>query len=150
MARDGLDPALPGSASVTGSNGRADIRLQIDEAGELYILSKSDGMIRALVGPEASADFDQDGDVDGSDFLIWQRNLGTVGGLRQGDTNADGFIDAEDLEYWSQQFGGTDPPAAAVPEPAAVVMARLAALFLVLLGAKPRAARQVAPSPVRR
>ncbi|MBA3485420.1 MAG: hypothetical protein H0T51_26800 [Pirellulales bacterium] len=80
VARRGLDPALPGSASVTGGNGRADIRLQIDEAGELYILSKSDGMIRALVGPEADADFDQDGDVDGSDFLIWQRNRGPLAG----------------------------------------------------------------------
>jgi hypothetical protein len=34
------------------SGGRADIRLALDGDGELYILSKSDGMIRAVVGAE--------------------------------------------------------------------------------------------------
>ncbi len=50
-ARGGLDPNLPGGANATGAFGRADVRLQIDANGELYILSKSDGMIRALVAP---------------------------------------------------------------------------------------------------
>ena len=53
VARGGEDPNLPGAADVTGGNGRTDIRIQIDEAGELYILSKSDGMIRAVVGSTA-------------------------------------------------------------------------------------------------
>jgi hypothetical protein len=48
-ARGGQDPNLPGGAGVTGMFGRSDIRLQIDADGELYLLSKSDGMIRALV-----------------------------------------------------------------------------------------------------
>jgi hypothetical protein len=52
--RGGQDPELPGSADVTSPNGRADIRLQVDEAGELYILSKSDGMIRAIIGAAAA------------------------------------------------------------------------------------------------
>jgi hypothetical protein len=49
--RTGLPPnsPLPQTANVTGSFGRADIRLQIDANGELYILSKSDGMIREIV-----------------------------------------------------------------------------------------------------
>lgn len=47
-ARGGKDPDLPGGSVVSGS-GRADIRLAVDAAGELYILSKSDGMIRAIV-----------------------------------------------------------------------------------------------------
>jgi hypothetical protein len=138
VARGGLDPALPGAASVTGGNGRADIRLQIDEAGELYILSKSDGMIRALVGPEADADFDQDGDVDGSDFLRWQLNAGTAGGLRQGDANADGFVDGKDLDYWSQRFGDASPLTAVVPEPGAGVLTGMATLACLLLGATQR------------
>ena len=130
-----------------GSIGRADIRLQEDDAGELFILSKSDGMIRALVGPEADADFDQDGDVDGSDFLTWQQNLGSAGGLSQGDATGDGFVDAEDLEYWSQQYGGGAPPATAVPEPGAGVLTGLASLVVTLLSAKPRSAGN---SPTRR
>ena len=32
------------------SGGRSDMRLAMDASGELYILSKSDGMIRAVVG----------------------------------------------------------------------------------------------------
>ena len=54
-ARGGQDPNLPGSAAVTSGNGRTDIRIQIDEAGELYILSKSDGMIRAIVSSSLPA-----------------------------------------------------------------------------------------------
>jgi hypothetical protein len=50
-ARGGTDPDMPGSARVSGT-GRADIRLAVDAAGELYVLSKSDGMIRAVVGVE--------------------------------------------------------------------------------------------------
>jgi hypothetical protein len=39
---------LPGMAVISG--GRSDIRFSMDGGGELYILSKSDGMIRAVVG----------------------------------------------------------------------------------------------------
>jgi hypothetical protein len=48
-ARGGRDPDMPGGARVSGT-GRADIRLAVDAAGELYLLSKSDGMIRAITG----------------------------------------------------------------------------------------------------
>jgi hypothetical protein len=48
-ARGGKDPDLPGRAAVSGE-GRVDARFAIDAAGELYIYSKSDGMIRAVVG----------------------------------------------------------------------------------------------------
>src|SRR5207302_9324697 len=50
--------ALPGEATVTSGNdpdgipyggGRADIRLALGGDGEIYVLSKSDGMVRALV-----------------------------------------------------------------------------------------------------
>lgn len=55
-ARGGPDNNLPGSAAVSDltGGGRADIRLAIDAAGELYLLSKSDGMIRALFAAPAS------------------------------------------------------------------------------------------------
>ena len=47
-SRGGKSEHLPGFARVAGS--RADIRFCVDGQGELYILSKSDGMIRAVVG----------------------------------------------------------------------------------------------------
>jgi Glucose / Sorbosone dehydrogenase len=46
--RGGTDPDLPGRARVAGS-GRADTHVAIDAAGELYIFSKADGMIRVVV-----------------------------------------------------------------------------------------------------
>ncbi len=53
-------------------------------------------------------DYDQDGDVDGNDFLFWQQNLGKVadpaGSGADGDNN--GTIDAGDLAIWDQGFGG--------------------------------------------
>jgi len=48
-ARGGKNPHLPGFAAVT-NGGRADARLAVDASGELYIYTKSDGMIRAVVG----------------------------------------------------------------------------------------------------
>ena len=47
-ARGGKAEGLPGRASVSG--GRSDIHFLTDDAGELYIMSKSDGVIRAVVG----------------------------------------------------------------------------------------------------
>ena len=82
--------------------------------------------VYAAVEPaEASADFDADGDVDGADFLTWQRGVGTLtGGTRAaGNANAgvDGDVDADDLGVWSGQFGSggfTRSEVVAVPEPA--------------------------------
>src|SRR5215467_269147 len=47
-ARGGKAEHLPGAERVPG--GRSDIRLGMDIAGELYIMSKSDGVVRAVVG----------------------------------------------------------------------------------------------------
>src|SRR3954463_13518291 len=47
-ARGGKLPILPGRALVSG-DGRADANLAVDAAGELYVFTKTDGMIRAIV-----------------------------------------------------------------------------------------------------
>jgi hypothetical protein len=47
-ARGGKAEHLPGFGRVAG--GRSDIRFGLDLDGELYILSKSDGMIRSVTG----------------------------------------------------------------------------------------------------
>jgi mono/diheme cytochrome c family protein len=48
-ARGGRGGSLPGAAAVAG-RGRVDLRFAVDNAGELYVLTKSDGMIRQVVG----------------------------------------------------------------------------------------------------
>ena len=52
-ARGGKAEALPGVAMVSG-RGRVDLRFAVDNDGELYILTKSDGMIRKVVGAKVA------------------------------------------------------------------------------------------------
>jgi hypothetical protein len=69
--------------------------------------------------PESGSDgdFDEDQDVDGADFLVWQQQLGVA-------------LDADDLTVWKQNFGAimTVASAASVPEPSALVMGLVACL----------------------
>ncbi len=78
-----------------------------------------------------SADFDSDGDVDGTDFLVWQRGNGALGTgeLATGDANFDSDIDSDDLLVWQNQAAGAAASTAAsvaVPEPASVLLLLLA------------------------
>jgi hypothetical protein len=49
QSRGGKDPDLPGRGTVSGSR-RADARFALDAGGELLVYSKTDGMIRQVVG----------------------------------------------------------------------------------------------------
>ena len=62
-----------------------------------------------------SADFDENGVVDGADFLRWQRGLGIPGGATRsdGDANVDGRVDAVDLGVWKSAFANPAQPSAA-------------------------------------
>jgi hypothetical protein len=83
---------------------------------------------------EESADFDGDGDIDGRDFLIWQRGFGQTGQTNNslGDANLDGTVDSLDLVVWQDQYGQA-PLASlqAVPECSSIVLALLASLGMV-------------------
>jgi glucose/arabinose dehydrogenase/mono/diheme cytochrome c family protein len=50
--RGGKGETLPGMGAMAG-RGRVDLRFAVDNDGELYILTKSDGMIRKVVGARA-------------------------------------------------------------------------------------------------
>ena len=72
-----------------------------------------------------SADFDTDGDIDGADFLTWQRGFGVGTTKVQGDANADSAVNGSDLVVWKNQYGFVATSVAAlgsVPEPTAFVM----------------------------
>lgn len=64
-------------------------------------------------------DFDFDTDVDGADFLVWQRGLGTT-------------HNAGDLATWKANFGagGAAAAASAVPEPSSALLAFGAAALM--------------------
>lgn len=72
--------ALPGSATATTHNdidgvpygsGRADIRLGMDSDGELYVLSKSDGMIRRMVSVVVPPTISSIATTNGTVALTW-------------------------------------------------------------------------------
>jgi hypothetical protein len=90
-----------------------------DALGNLYIVdhgiistptsdpnNRNQGEIYRLIN---SGDFNADANIDGADFLLWQRNLG-VG----------------DLADWREHYGETfGPDGIAVPEPSTAVLALL-------------------------
>jgi len=69
----------------------------------------------------ADADFDGNGDVDGTDFLIWQRGLVSKGQTNNelGDANLDTLVNGSDLAVWGSQFGesGSVSAITSTPEP---------------------------------
>jgi hypothetical protein len=87
-----------------------------------------------------SADFDGDGDVDGRDFLTWQRGYGTLINATRamGDADGDGDVDQADLQFFQSQYTTpeVEPPllAYAVPEPSAAAL--LAGGLLTFCGRK--------------
>ncbi|MGI9429135.1 MAG: choice-of-anchor Q domain-containing protein, partial [Bythopirellula sp.] len=58
-----------------------------------------------------TADFDQDDDVDGADFLRWQRGFGITSGalLADGNSDDDEDVDASDLAVWKSTYGDGAP-----------------------------------------
>jgi len=65
------------------------VSLGEDAQGELLLLS-TDGSIVRLVSIPDLGDFDNDNDVDGADFLAWQRDMG-VGNLSDWESNFGNF-----------------------------------------------------------
>ncbi len=65
-------------------------------------------------------DADGDGDVDGNDFLAWQRGLGKTSGatFADGDADGDGDVDGSDLGVWRNNFGTQPQIVAAMLAPA--------------------------------
>lgn len=69
-------------------------------------------------------DYDNNGTVDGNDFLVWQRGQSPNG------------IDSGDLEDWKANYGQPLPAAtiSAVPEPGCLVLTSAAALLAIAGG----------------
>ncbi len=68
-------------------------------------------VLKVLGSIALAGDFDADGDVDGNDFLAWQRG------------ESPDPVSAGDLADWRRNYGGGGAGAAAIPEPATLSLA---------------------------
>jgi hypothetical protein len=109
--------------------------------GTPTIASINAGVINVIVEPLVDADFNDDGQVDGADFLLWQRALGTV--APNIDVSGNGIVDAADLTAWRDAFGTTELQAAGatLPEPCTAGLATLATVTLLCVARRQQIAR---------
>ena len=86
------------------------------------------------------ADFNNDGIVNGADFLIWQRGFGVGSSHAAGDADGSGTVNAADLAWWKTTFGTSTGMVsfAAVPEASSIVLFGMA---LIAVGAVRRPAK---------
>ncbi|MEM8947310.1 MAG: choice-of-anchor Q domain-containing protein [Planctomycetota bacterium] len=112
------------------------------------------GAIESAFGPltplVAGPDFDGDGDVDGSDFLAWQRGFGTTTGAMtaDGDANSDGAVDGLDFGIWSMEYGtsGDEPSGVALAAASAPTSEPLVAAAVLVSDDSPAVGLQALPS----
>ncbi len=119
---DTLYECYIGRCWVDGWSAGGLLRGQIDEM-RIYDEYMSADRVQGnlLNGPESvngpmgiAGDFDSDGDVDGADFLKWQRdNLSTA-----------------DLDAWKSNFGTAAATLSAVPEPSSALLALFSVVCL--------------------
>ena len=113
-------PSGSGSYSVAGNVATLTLPLQ-------FILAEGEDPETEFTGtwtatyslaPPVDGDFNDDGFVDGADFLVWQRG------------ESPNPLSAGDLDIWKAAYGGA--PIAAVPEPAKLGLATLGLASLML------------------
>jgi hypothetical protein len=69
------------------------------------------------------ADFEEDGDVDELDLGRWQAGYGIGTSHSEGDADGDGDVDGRDFLVWQRQFGSMSAvTVASVPEPTALTL----------------------------
>lgn len=118
----GSDAMSPGTYGATGSGAGNILDEYFTGAGIVTVASSS----------FLAADFNNDNSVNAVDFGIWKGGFGNPTGQvkANGDANADGAVNGADFLIWQQQFGsgpGGLAAGAPVPEPAAALLALLAA-----------------------
>lgn len=105
--------------------------------GYAYESAPGVAILAGDAGPVApSADYDDNGHIDGNDFLVWQRQFGTsVTPFSGADGSGNGMVDAADLTLWKGAFGSSTPAgeisAAAVPEPGSMLLGAMGGVFLL-------------------
>ncbi|MCA9100346.1 MAG: PEP-CTERM sorting domain-containing protein [Planctomycetales bacterium] len=120
------------AADLDAFNAATDLFITADYIGQF------DNYITALAFVEVETatdnpDFNNDGWIDGLDYLIWAGNYDTIGSGTQatGDANFDTNVDGLDYLIWAGAFGQHPGGSSAVPEPGTFALAGLAVAGLL-------------------
>ncbi len=114
----GRDPRVAGGAvspvatPYTGQSlllplGETTVQTRVLKDGVWSALAAATFQVVAPDDTNLRADFDQDGTVDGNDFLAWQLGFGIGSGAApaDGDADRDGDVDGDDFLSWQVEFG---------------------------------------------
>lgn len=115
-------------AAVRGNSSASLFDLNSDELVDASDIST----LFDLLGTEYG-DTNLDGSVNALDLGIWQANYGLPGGWAKGDFDGSGNVDGRDFLVWQRHagFGENSTSITAIPEPASATTIGVAILFFV-------------------
>lgn len=102
-------------AALSGFVETLEFRIVDVGGGGIESAVRIDNVLLVTAAPVISADFDEDEDVDGADFLLWQRGVGAylTAAKLDGDADDDGNVLGGDLAIWKDSFGEVESALAA-------------------------------------
>ena len=83
----------------------------------------NDEVVLTAIGSDGvTGDYNNNGIVDAADYTVWRDNQGTTHLLPNRDPSHSGAIGQDDYISWKTNFGNTGGNAAAIPEPASLLL----------------------------
>jgi glucose/arabinose dehydrogenase len=121
------------SVTPLGLNAGTVVEMSMGKDGYMYYVDLVGNKVGRIVFTPAGAqvqaaqpgDFNEDGTVDGADFLAWQRGQGTTQAatIADGDADGDGAVGASDLAVWTTGAAPVQGPDSLTIDPAAYWLA---------------------------
>jgi hypothetical protein len=93
--------------------------------------------VLVLTPVPVAGDYDRNGIVDASDYVLWRKTKNQSGANLAADGNHNNLVDNPDYTYWRNRFGRNTNPvggasASAIPEPPGCFLLLSAVLLLMI------------------